>query len=33
MNQLLLDSRDTRYVLFEILAVDKLNLYEKVFRP
>ena len=29
MNQLLLDSRDTRYVLFEMLAVDKLNLYEK----
>ncbi|MGA3280688.1 MAG: acyl-CoA dehydrogenase [Smithella sp.] len=29
MNQILLDSRDTRYVLFEMLAVDKLNLYEK----
>jgi hypothetical protein len=29
MNHLLLDSRDTRYVLFEMLAVDKLNQYEK----
>jgi alkylation response protein AidB-like acyl-CoA dehydrogenase len=29
MNQLLLDSRDARYVLFEMLAVDKLNLYER----
>ena len=29
MNHLLLDSRDTRYILFEMLAVDKLNLYEK----
>ncbi|HUN53921.1 MAG TPA: acyl-CoA dehydrogenase [Smithella sp.] len=29
MNQMLLDSRDTRYVLFEMLEVDKLNLFEK----